>query len=469
MDARSTALHPAAWALSLLALTGCSSLQKPQVDPGLALFNEAMTLPALDYTILRNGDRVAYSVDLQQNPTSVQFDAYCTRGPGRMFYPTRSGLRAFTPSPATGVDLPTVQAQQLQQSAQLQSVCKARPVPDWRVLQASVDQSWLLIDRNSVQRQGSQISVWAAQDYLHYQVAKNASLFTQRQERLTLDCTQRTITLMSQFNLDETRQMINGEIRRQFKPQALDQASGEHAQLFKALCQAPVELAHLPAFKARQPLPPVASATNANPAVLAAIRALGLPAPTRTLSELAYDYDAVLFNNTRVGDQTKQAFISVDNASGQTLVQTRDSALGFNQELTFQGLFDLDSQGLDRKTGSDKVKTRLLVGLSFQGDWRNLPLASEVSYTQTWSKSINPDGSPSSETSEPRTVTCKVAREIPAATLTPDLKGQAQVLDCVQMKGWTYQAAYLSDYGLFIKLRENALVAQWNWHLKSVK
>ena len=76
MDARSTALHPAAWALSLLALAGCSSLQKPQVDPGLALFNEAMTLPALDYTILRNGDRVAYSVDLQQNPISVQFDAY---------------------------------------------------------------------------------------------------------------------------------------------------------------------------------------------------------------------------------------------------------------------------------------------------------------------------------------------------------------------------------------------------------
>ncbi len=252
MDARSIALHPAAWALSLLALAGCSSLQKPQVDPGLALFNEAMTLPALDYTILRNGDRVAYSVDLQQNPISVQFDAYCTQGPGRMFYPTRSGLRAFTPSPATGVDLPTVQAQQLQQSAQLQSVCKARPVPDWRMLQTSADQGWLLIDRNSVQRQGSQISAWAAQDYLHYQVAKNASLFTQRQERLTLDCTQRTITLMSQFNLDETRQMINGEIRRQFKPQALDQASSEHAQFFKALCQAPVELTHLPAFKARQ-------------------------------------------------------------------------------------------------------------------------------------------------------------------------------------------------------------------------
>ena len=469
MEARSTVLRPAALAFSLLALAGCSSVQKPQVDPGLALFNEAITLPALDYTILRDGDRVAYTVDLKQNPTSVQFDAYCTQGPGRLFYPTRGGLRAFATSPQTSLDLPAAQAQQLQQSPQLQNVCKARPVPDWRALETPADQDWLLIDRNSVQQQGSQTYVWAAQNYRHFQVTAKASLFNQQQERLALDCTQRTITLMSQFKLDEAHQIIKGEIQRQFKPQALDQASSEHARVFKALCQAPVDLAKLPAFKARQPLPPAVIAMNANPAVVAAIRALGLPAPTRTLSELSYTYGAVLFNNTRVGNQTKQTFITLDSASGQTLVQTRDSALGFSQALTFQGLFELDSQGIDYKTGSEKVKTRLLVGLSFQGDWHNFPLDSAVSYTQTWSESVNPDGSPSQKNTDPRTVTCKVAKAIPANTLAPELQGQAKLLDCLKMKGWTYQVAYLADYGLFIMLYENTIVAQWNWQLKSVK
>jgi hypothetical protein len=464
MDARSTAL-----VFSLLALAGCSTSPKPQPNPGPDLFNEALTLPALDHSVVRDGDRVMYVVELKQKPVTLRFDALCTQGPARMFYPTASGLKPFTDPQGTGANLPAVQAQQLQHSSQLHSVCKERPAPDWRALAAPVDEDWLLIDRNSLEQRAGQVYVWAATDYRHYHIAKGGDLFAQEQQRLAVDCTQRTVTLLSQFNLFDDRRTISGTIQRQLKPQTLNQASADHVRIFNAVCPSSAALAALPAFKARQALAPVIPTPKAQPAVVAAIQTLGLPKPARVLNQLNYDYDAVLFNNTRVGDQSKKVAISLDEASGQTLVQTQDSALGYSLDLTFRGLFDLASQSIDRKTGNQRAQTRALVGLSFQGDWHSLPTGSEVSYTQTWSKTLTADGSPSPETTEPRTVTCKVARELPASALNTALLGQAKVLDCTQMKGWTFQSVYLADYGLFFKQTENAIVAQWNWHLKSVQ
>ncbi len=473
MDARSTFLRSTALVFSLLALAACSSTPKPQANPGPELFNEALTLPALEHSIVREGDRVMYAVELKQKPVTLRFDASCAQGPARMFYPTSTSLRPFTDPQGTGSDLPALQAQQLQQSAQLQSICKARPAPDWRTLAAPADQDWLLIDRNSLEQRAGQVYVWAATDFRHYHISKGGSLVAQEQQRLALDCAQRSVTLLSQFNIDEARQAINGEIQRQLKPQTLNQASADHVRIFNAVCPSPEALVQLPAFKARQALAPVIRTPSVQPAVVAAIQALGLPKPARALSQLNYDYDALLFNKTRVGDQTKKTAISIDGASGQTLVQTQDSALGYSLDLTFRGLFDLASQGIDRKTGNEKTQTRVLTALSFQGDWHSLPPGSEVSYTETWSKSVNPDGSPSTDTNEPRNVTCKVTKELAASSLLPDLQGQAKVLDCLMLSTrkptWSVQSVYLADYGLFIKVREDAIVALWNWHLKSVK
>lgn len=473
MDARSTTLRPAASFFLLLALAGCSSAPKPQVNLGPTLFNEALTLPALDHSIVREGDRVMYAVELKQNPLTLRFDASCTQGPGRMFYPTRNSLRPFTDPQGTGSDLPAVQAQQLQQSAQLQDVCKARPAPDWRTLAAPTDHDWLLIDRNSLEQRGNLMLIWAATDFRHYHIAKGGSLSIQQQQRLALDCTQQTVTLLSQFNIDDTHQAINGEIQRQPKPRTQNQASADQVRLFNAVCPSPEALAKLPTFKPRQALPPVIRTPTATPAVVAAIRELDLPQPARTLNQLTYDYEAVLFNKTRIGDQTKKTAISIDATSGQTLVQTQDSALGYALDLTFRGLFDLASESIDPDTGNQKAQTRALVGLSFQGDWHTLRPGSEVSYTQTWSKSVNPDGSPSADTQPPRTVTCKVVRELPASALHSDLQGPAKVLDCLMMNTskplWTVQSVYLADYGLFIKVRENDIVMLRNWLPTSVK
>ena len=478
MDARLTFLYPTAGCASLLTLilTGCSTpptSQAPQVHPALALFNEALTLPAMDHSIVREGDRITYMVELKQNPAIVRFDASCTRGPGRMSYPTRTSFRPFANLDGTGSDLPAPQAQQLQHSAQLQNVCKARPAPDWRALTAAVDQDWLLLDRNSLEQNGGLLYVWAAHRYQHYQIIKNSLLVAQNQERLALDCTKQTIIRLSQFNLDDARQVANGSVQVQLDPTPLKQASADHQEVFKAACQSPAALGRLPEAKPRQPLAPVISTPVANPAVLAAIRALELPVPPSVLGRLDYEYEAVLFNGTRIGDQTKQTLISTDAASAQTLVQTEDSALGFSLDLTFRGLFELASHKIDRKTAEKKTESRALVALSFQGDWRNLPLDSHVSYTRTWSKSVKPDASPSLETSEPRTVTCRVVREQPASSLNPALHGSARMLECITMKmpkqDWTFKSWYLADYGVFAQVQENTMLGVWNWDLKSAQ
>ncbi|WP_347929232.1 hypothetical protein [Pseudomonas helvetica] len=481
MDASSTFFrHPVVLGFSLLALslTGCSSRpipQEPKVHPGLAVFNEALTLPVLEHSIVREGDKVTYLVTRVGNTAIyARFNASCKQGPNSMFYPTRNGLSAFTDQPMTSTALPAEQSQQLQHSAQLQQVCTQRPTPDWRMLELAEDQDWLMLDRNSLQQEGGLLYVWAGRDYRHYLIASDgAALIAQSQERLALDCKQQTVTALSQFMIDGSHEVSSGKVERQAVPQPLMQASADRQRVFKTACLPQAELARLPVFNARQTLPPVISTPTVAPSVVAAIQALDLPTPARPLRHLGYRYDMVMFNGAKLGDFSKEVFISTDSASGQTLVQPVDFVLPPAINLTFRGLFDLASHNIDKETGKEVADSRPLVDLSFQGDWRNLPLKTQVSYIETRAEPANADGSPSHKTSEPRTVTCQIVREQPASALHPTLLGSAKLLNCTKMKArgldWTDLSWYLADYGQFVHVLENSPVGLWKWRIESVR
>lgn len=473
MDARFSSTHrPLKLGFLLLSLTlaGCASTSRaPVVHPGLAVFNEAIALPATTDSIVREGDEVTYLVRTENPPLLVRFDTSCTQATGSMFYPSRHGMAAFADKPRASDALPEQQLQQLQHSPQLQQVCAQRTRPDWRVLELADDQDWLMLDRNSLHREGELLYAWSGKHYLHYQVGSDhVSLQAQSRERLALDCAQRAIRRLSQFMLDADARVHSGKLEPGSAVQPLKEAPVYQQRLFDAACQPEAELARLPALKPRTPLPPPLGTPVAAPEVVAAIEALALPEPRLSLHRLDYRYDVLIPNMIKANDIPRQVFIGIDSDSGQLLLQPLDSTLPPEIRLTFRGLFNLAQLAMEKKTGQEKGDSWRLAGLSFQGDWRTLPANSQVGYTLTQVKA-----GPSEAISKDSTVTCRVGPEHPASIVHPALEGMAKPLTCIKFKSrtaeWSERYRYLTEYGLFVQDSENSPLGRWSWRIESVE
>lgn len=455
------------------ALSGCSSQSIPSTPsgphPGLAVFNQAINQSAIPDTIVREGDAVSYVVQSSiEPPMLTRFDISCNGNSGSMFYQTRNGMAPFSES-KTSTDLPQIQFELLQQSDQFKAVCEQRAAPDWRVLNAAEGQDWLLLDRNSAQIEDGVLKVWTGKHFVHQQFdGANRHFVSQVRERLALKCDLRTFKVSSHFKLDAEAKVLNGWVRSENELRPVQDAPLVQQQLFNVICKGQEAWFALPPLRPRNSLPPRLSTPQVAPQVLAAIEALGLPAPRLSLKQVNYRYDAVLFNGIRFNDRSKQDFISVDEESGQMLVQPIDSATAPQLRLTFRGLFELARRSIDEKTGKEVSDLSKVTGLRFIGNWQDLPTNSEVSYTLTRARDTE-----AGSKSHDNTVTCKIGNEIPASSYNSALLGMAKPLKCIKMKTsrveWSERLTYLSDYGMFVQTSEDGVVGKWIWRIDSVE
>lgn len=477
MDARYNGIRfPLALSISLtvLALAGCSSTPKaPAVHPGLAVFEKAVGLPVTPHSIVREGDDVTYVVMRPETKSLyARFEASCVRGVASMYFPTTLGMLAFAEPSAADNGLPAPQLHQFLNSAQLREVCTQRPSPDWRALEQAQDSDWLALDRNSLQREGDLLYVWAEQNPLRYRVEqKGVTLKGRSQERLALNCQHNTLMQVSQFYVDSQGGIAGGQIKQQIVMQPLVEAFDYQQRVFKAACQPEAELSKLPHAASRAPLPPMLTTPEAADAVLSAIADLKLSAPERTLRKLSYRYDAQVMNRVNLKGLQQDVFVSIDAASGQVLQQVQDPTVDpASIHLTFLGLFDLAARSLDTETGKEEAKAQSPIGLSFTGDWQTMPSNTEVSYTRTFSRTSSSTGG---ATSHANTVTCRIGAERPARSLHPALLGTVKPFNCTKLKtkqvNWTEDHWYLSDYRLFVKASENSLLSRMQWRIESVE
>lgn len=477
MDARYNAIRfPLVLSISLTALTlaGCSSTPKaPAVHRGLAVFEKAVDLPANPHSIVREGDQVTYVVtNPETHSLDARFEASCSQGAARMYFPTTVGMLAFAEPSAPDNGLPAPQLQQFLNSVQLREVCRQRPSPDWRALEQTQSSDWLALDRNSLQREGDLLYVWAEQNPLHYRVEREGvTLRGRSQERLVLNCQQNTLVQVSQFYLDSRSEIAGGQIKQKMLMLPVAEVPEYQQRVFRTACQPEAELSTLPVAASRAPLPPLLNTPVSADTVISAIADLQLPAPKRTLRKLSYRYDAQVMNRVNLKGLQQDVFFSIDAASGQVLQQIQDPTVDpASIHLTFLGLFDLAARAIDTETGKEEVKGASPIGLSFRGDWQSMPSNTEVSYTRTFNRTSSTAGE---ATSHANTVTCRIGTERPASSLHPALLGTVKPFNCTKLKtkqvNWTEDYWYLSDYRLFVKASENSLLSRMQWRIESVE
>ena len=340
-----------------------------------------------------------------------------------------------------------------------------RQAPDWRALNLDADQDWLLIDLNSLQHEGGITYAWTGIQRHRYPMQYgHAVMALHSREHLAFYCERQLISRQSQFFLDNDNRVDSTRLKSQPFSAFYRQAPLYYQQLFNAACQPPAELAKLAPLKARTPLPPPFLPPRARPEVLAAIAALELPAPRLPLHRLDYRYEAKLTDGNATVDRPRQVFFSNDSRSGQLLLQAVDPTIAQQLQLSFRGLFDLAARGIDIMTGQEQDASDSLTALSFNGAWQTLPAHAQLSYTISYA------GQTASIT---RTTHCQVGKARPASTLHSALQGSAKPLTCTWQSPrgnrWVEGYSYLSDYGVFVRTREDNPLGTWRWKIESLQ
>jgi hypothetical protein len=468
--------------LTLALLAGCShTLQAPEptpfASPGQALFEQALGLPAVASSVVREGDQVSYLVSRpasgdQPETLIARFNASCTQPRGQMMYPTAGGMAFFAAMPRKVGDesqLPAAQLEQLRGSNQLQQACADNPLPEWRIVTGTADQQWLLLDRSSLRHQGREVLFWGAYDYPREQLdSQRTGYYVQRRERFAADCQQQRFRRLSAFYVDADNGVGAGQVSLEAQAHPLADATVDERLLLRNVCAAPASLASLPRYQgrikapAKMPVPPVAAP------VTEAVQGLMLPPPPKAISRLGLAYDATVLKRKIADNDKAQWFFSTDPATGQMVIQKRGLTAAGNIEVSFRGLIALSAAISDPTAEGPKANVIALTYLRFDGDWQTLPVGQTVSYSRAYKPLVN--GEP--KLGDLITLYCSVDSEQPASSLNPALQGSAKQVTC---KGENERAtgvghyAYLSAYGLFFPLRTVDQISDWAWRIQTVE
>ncbi len=252
-------------------------------------------------SIVREGDLVSYVVAHSNVlPANARFEAICGGESGSMFYTSRGGMTAYSESPR-GLRLPRTQLDKLLRSDQLKQVCASRPAPDWELVSKTPDDDLLMLDTNSLRHEDGLLMGWTGKRFGKPRPSEEDLLafISQTQQRLGVACEGKSVKVTSYFEPEPNDAVKSGKIFTKAELLPLEEASEDMRHLFDAICAGADDWLNLPRAPSTKALLSTSVPPEASPQVLAAIKALSMPAPARTLRRVNYRYDAVTGNRSR--------------------------------------------------------------------------------------------------------------------------------------------------------------------------
>jgi hypothetical protein len=434
----------------VISLAGCATnARKPERD-----LKATLAQPLVQESILREGDLLSFQVWVPKSdntlPVTLQFEAGCSSAQLRLLYLDGAvrvypmGSRQYTSARELPADLHAT----LAANPTFVQACAQTPKADWRLVKASDRDNWVLLDRNSVSTDNGETRFWAAFDNptVLNDVPYNAP-YAQKRERFAVSCTTGTFKQLAGYDLDARNRISDGRVDRSPAPQPIAGSNADYEALFALVCGDAQRTAQLALFKPRLKAPVKIALQSVQPDVLTAIRQLNLDPPDHTLKFVRKTGTATYKGKT--SPAIEERFLSSDAASGQLNILSRGEGYE-SQQLNWRGLIPLVSKSSFGGSGG-MAESSALSRLSFEGDWKTLPIGQTVSYTYT-SATLNSVVGAYGDT--PKTSRCKVERELKASELHPGLSGSAKALACSQAPDEYHRVNhvyYLTEYGYFFE------------------
>jgi hypothetical protein len=401
-------------------------------------------------SVLRAGAEVSFST--QQGALISNFAVSCDKTPAWLLFSTRSGERVY---PGAGKrfgdrrQLTESAALQIKAIPAVQAACKA--APDWREV-ARNDGVVTLVDINNIKAVGDEAHFWGAFDYpnigldLPYQAP-----FGQKFERFSLSCKKQSYAQLSGYDIDQRNRVTDGLVfGRPTREQVGPGTNPDYKALFASVCGNPSSLSRLPVFVPREKAPLATSIRQEPiPAVMQNIAQLNLLGAPKRLKRLVLDGTYTFEGKTRPSRQ--ETVFRASTKPGLLSIEERGEGY-VTSDLSFLGLLNITRETLFTDSGgqSHSVATEAV----FSGDWRRMPLGSEVGYSVTANYLSDMTGTmPLKNTTQ-----CKVIAESEASKLHAALTGIAKQLECRGVNDKHKQiltAYFLQDYGFIVQLESS--------------
>lgn len=400
-------------------------------------------------SLLRLNDSVSFTAFI--SVAEVQYSLQCSGSGFQMLYFIRPSriYPGGKPAYSSPQEMPAGVAERYRPLPELEAACAQKP--DLRVISEKRDDGLqIFVDTASITEvEGGLRRVWAGFDYpqLAYDPPYNAP-FGQKRERLEFDCRRNTYRMIAGYDVDPGDKVTDGLFTPAEKMQALEgELMADYRVVQQAVCGERRDWQGKPVLLVRdKPAPAAPSAVlEVTPQVAAAINALKIPAPPKTLRGFK-----TTGTSTYEGKTTPlaQAFAVRPTASAG-IFEVELTGEGYkSRELTFLGMMGLANI---REFDVDNTRNRSVTTfLELSGDWKAMAVGSELKYKLMTTDADAMLGTRKYEREE----SCRVTRELRADTLHPQLVGQAKELKCQAAKdqykivGTSY---FLVDYGFVFK------------------
>lgn len=434
-------------ALSAAVLAGCATPSKESLDQYIGTM---LAQPLSTYSLFREGDVLSFQVNVPANngltDRSFQLEASCAEPNVAIMY-LDADQRAYFKNPsgyAPPQPMPDRFHAILMNNPSFAGACKTQAKADWRKLKGEDGEPWVLVDRNSINKVGNDVSLWAAFDQpsILLDLPYNAP-YAQKREHHRFNCSAGTYTLLAGYDVDANNRVTDGMVPSLPKPEPVADSNADYQALFALACATPDKVAQLAPFSPRFKAPIVTAVLPpVSPSVMVALERLQLPKPAQPLTYL----DAVGTSTIKgkTSPMREEQFLSVDGNSQQLMVILRGK--GYEaQKITWRGLIPLVS----KTDFTGMSESSALTSLSFKGDWKTMAVGSKLSYSQQGATNNNVIGQYGKDL---KITECTVQQQLPASTLNASLSGSAKALDC-SVQGDEGKRVnhlfYLEDYGYF--------------------
>jgi len=445
--------------LGMAAIGGCISQPVTLSKDTVKAYDVFLAQPVVTDTAFREGDRLSFQLvapktKAQPQRFVVQLEASCSVPQlsaaymdvpyGRIYVNRKEGTYV-------GVQpLPSSLNSGFTKNPSFVQACSEISQSDWRIVKKTENDRWLMLDRHSIKKQGSETLFWGAYDNKEVLMDAVRGLSpSQVREHYAVDCTKQTFRRLASYDVDIFNSVADGETPENPVAKLVAEANDDNKLLFKTLCMGTEQLKELPTYSPRYKILDVAAQNRIDAPILSAINALNLQPVTKKLTYIALSETPTNKGATSVSYE--ESYFTTDLVSGQVAVDLRREAYQ-THKITWRGLINLGSK---TTTFQRKVSTYKINSLNFSGDWQHMPVGSLLSYTAQGELGRSDQRSPVAIVF---TVECTVGREINASELHAKLSGITKEMGCItkyEKHRAAYKIYYLADYGYFLDLDNN--------------
>jgi len=328
--------------------------------------------------------------------------------------------------------------------------------PSWReVAYNKKNDTQLLLEVSSLQtRSDGSVRFWAAVDYpsLAY-IRLYKAPYARRAGFYQADCQKESYSLLHVYYLDQQQTITDGGMQVRPPVLSIPQATGDSATLLSTICgQENLSQALLPPEPRGKSLPNFSALPDPDARIAAKLEKLGRMPPWRKISAMRIEGARTSLTGSAAARLNKSGFfrqeILIEKTSTPGVFYvTYQEGDDRTEQMSFLGMIPLSQMLYSAEEQSVFQVDRL----ELRGDWTKMPV--DIQYGQLglgYTQRMRETNLMTNQSVRESEVICKVARELSAGELHPQLQGMAKELRCRVVGGKIDEISnyyYLEDYG----------------------